>query len=354
MISHKAITCLGTLLLIFATEKNQAETPRQHDAPQLELAAADARREMEFGQRDRARADMEDQADEEALTPKRKIDRLFKEGMELYDRAAGTNSEGDATRAFNFFMEISLDSNATPAQVSRANRLRDKAEQLMRVIQRRARRDHEMEVRQWERAQERAQARARAEMEARVADDRRNLERETYELERELIEQRMREVELQAAAETLELEGKHNETVALQRELVHIRAELERRELQLELRRSDIDRQTERHDMLRMRDRLEYVSDWRGVAFDPQEAVMMATQAVVESAFAGGGSERASELLEGLLGEIRDVGSRTAIRFALRDLYGESGQSYAATEHLKQIILENARGLTEDHDGDRR
>ncbi len=250
MISHKVITCLSTLLLIVATEKNQADTPRQHDARQRELAAADARREMEFGQQQRAQA--------------------------------------------------------------------------------------------------------RAEKEAQVADERRNLEREMYELERELIEQRMREVELQAAAETLELEGKHVEYNAMLRNLVQVRAELQRRELQLEMRRSDINRQAERHDMLRMRDRLEYVSDWRGVAFDPQEAVMMATQAVVESAFAGGGSERASELLEGLLGEIRDVGSRTAIRFALRDLYGESGQPDAATEHLKQIILENARGLDGDHDGDRR
>ncbi len=250
MISHKVITGLTALLLIVATEKNRGDTPQQDNARQRERAAADARREMEFAQQDRARA--------------------------------------------------------------------------------------------------------RAEMEDQVADERRNLEREMYKLERELIEHRMREVEIQAAAETMELEGKHNETVALQRELVHVRAELERRELQLELRRSDINRQAERHDMLRMRDRLEYVSDWRGVAFDPQEAVMMATQAVVESAFAGGGSERATELLEGLLGEIRDVGSRTAIRFALRDLYGESGRPDAATEHLKQIILENARGLGGTHDGDRR
>lgn len=250
MISHKVITCLGTLLLIVATEKNQAETPRQHDARQIELAAADARREMKILERERAQT--------------------------------------------------------------------------------------------------------RADKEARVADERRNLEREMYEFERELIEQRMREVELQAAAKKLELEGNFDEWGPIHRELVQVRTDLEQRELQLELRRLEVNRQAERHDMLRMRDRLEYISDWRGVAFDSQEAVMMATQAVVESAFEGGGSERASELLEGLLGEIRDVGSRTAIRFALRDLYGESDRPAAATEHLKQIILENARGLTEDHDGDRR
>ena len=248
MISHKVITCLSTLLLIVATEKNQADTPSQESARHRERAAAEARREMEFGQQDRARA--------------------------------------------------------------------------------------------------------RAEMEAQVADQRRNLERETYELERELIEQRMREVELQAAAKKLELEGNFDEWGPIQRELVQVRTDLERRELQLELRRLDVNRQAERHDMLRMRDRLEYVSDWRSVAFDSQEAVMMATQAVVESAFVGGGIERAVELLEGLLGEIHDVGSRTAIRFALRDLYDESGQSDAATEHLKKIILENARDG--DHDRDRR
>ncbi len=250
MISHKVITCLSALLLIVATEKNQADTPKQHNARDRELAAADARREMEFGQQDRAQAG--------------------------------------------------------------------------------------------------------ADMEARVADERRNLERETYEFERELIEQRMREVELQAAAKKLELEGNIDEWAPIQRELVQVRTELERHELQLELRRLDVNRQAERYEMLRMRDRLEYVSDWRGVAFDPQEAVMMATQAVVESAFAGGGSERASDLLEGLLGEIRDVGSRTAIRFALRDLYDQSGRPDAATEHLKEIILENARGLDGDHDGGRR
>lgn len=248
MISHKVITCLSTLLLMAATEKNQADTPRQHNARQRELEAADARREMEIRERGRAQ---------------------------------------------------------TPA-----------------------------------------------EMGAGVADERRNLERELHELERELIEQKMRQAGLRADMHTLNLEGKQDDADAILRNLRYIAVEIQRHERQLELRRSDVNRQAERYEMLRMRDRLQYVSDWRSVAFDPQEAVMMATQAVVESAFVGGGIERAVELLEGLLGEIHDVGSRTAIRFALRDLYDESGQSDAATEHLKKIILENARDG--DHDGDRR
>lgn len=248
MISHKVITCLSTLLLIVATEKNQADTPRQHNARQRELEAADARREMEIRERGRVQ---------------------------------------------------------TPA-----------------------------------------------EMGAGVADERRSLDREMYELERELIEQKMRQAGLRADMQTLTIEGKQDEADAILRNLRYIAVEIQRHERQLELRRSDFNRQAERYEMLRMRDRLQYVSDWRSVAFDPQEAVMMATQAVVESAFVGGGIERAVELLEGLLGEIHDVGSRTAIRFALRDLYDESGQPDAATEHLKKIILENARNG--DHDGDRR
>lgn len=349
MISHKVITGLSALLLIVATEKNQADTPRDDNASQYELTAADARREMEIREKERAHTPTEMEARRAKVLQviESKKDGLYREFVEQQKRmveleaAAETlHREGKHDEA----LRVERDLVNVRAEVTRCA---GEFLKLVAVVERADAR-RELEIR------ERKRAHTRAETEARVVDERRDLEREMYELERELIEQRMRVVDLQATAETLELEGKHEEYSAIRRDLVRVRAELERRELQLELRRSDVNRQAERYEMLRMRDRLEYVSDWRGVAFDPQEAVMMATQAVVESAFVGGGLERASELLEGLLGEIHDVGSRTAIRFALRDLCDESGQPDAATEHLKQIILENGRVLDGDHDGDRR
>ncbi|MCH7992975.1 MAG: hypothetical protein IIB57_00875 [Planctomycetes bacterium] len=78
--------------------------------------------------------------DEKALTPRQKIDKWFEEGRELLARAKATNSEGDATRAFNNFVEITLNSSATSAQIGRGKKLRDKAEQLMRDIAREQRR----------------------------------------------------------------------------------------------------------------------------------------------------------------------------------------------------------------------
>lgn len=347
MISHKVITCLSALLLIVATEKNQAETPRQHDTRQREPAEADARREMEIRERERAQtpAELEARAAKVLRIIESKKDALYREfteqekrRVELTAAAETLHREGKHDEA----LRIERDLANVRAEVVRCA---GEFLKLQAVVDRYdARRD--METRERERAQ------TRAEMETGVADERRNLEREVHELERELIEERMREVELQAAFETLNLEKKDDEARAVWGDLKHLRVEIRRHDRQLELRRSDVNRQAERYEMLRMRDRLQYVSDWRSVAFDPQEAVMMATQAVVESAFVGGGIERAVELLEGLLGEIHDVGSRTAIRFALRDLYDESGQPDAATEHLKKIILENARNG--DHDRDRR
>lgn len=79
-------------------------------------------------------------ADDEALTPRQQIDKWFEEGMKLHARGKATNSVVDATRAYNRFVDISLDTNATPAQKNRAVRLRNEAEQLIRDIQRRARR----------------------------------------------------------------------------------------------------------------------------------------------------------------------------------------------------------------------
>lgn len=75
-----------------------------------------------------------------ALNPRQQIDQWFAEGEEFLARARQTDSINDATQAFNAFVTITLDKNATPAQKSRATKRRDVAEQLLKDIRRRARR----------------------------------------------------------------------------------------------------------------------------------------------------------------------------------------------------------------------
>ena len=68
----------------------------------------------------------------------------------------------------------------------------------------------------------------------------------------------------------------------------------------------------------------------------------MATQAVVELHLASGELPAAAEKLEGLLERIEGTGNRTAIRFALKDIYVELRQYDRAAEHMFQVIVENS------------
>jgi|GEM_PF-2216193 len=183
------------------------------------------------------------------------------------------------------------------------------------------------------------------EREERLVETRRKLQQEIQELEQAHLDLQMQELNLQTELQRQEIDGKRDDVMNLQRELIEIRAQRERNELEMERRRSELNHQEERRDILRMRERLDYVSDWRSVAFDPQEAVMMATQAVVETGLARENPHEAADTLEELLGDIDDLGSRTAIRFALRDLYAELGRLDKAAEHMKQVVRENARAL---------
>lgn len=165
-----------------------------------------------------------------------------------------------------------------------------------------------------------------------------------FGLDDELHGLRIRESELRATVEQMQLAGRHDEAREAQRELVMIRHEMELRELEVDRFLEQQRREAERRELAMMTDRLDYVDDWHRIAFDPQRAVMMATQAIVEINMASGQPNRAVEMLEGLLEGVEERGSRTAVRFALRDVYMERDEPERAAQHMVQIILENSGG----------
>jgi len=165
-----------------------------------------------------------------------------------------------------------------------------------------------------------------------------------FGLEHELHELRLKESELRAIVEKMELAGRHDEARAAQQELVGVRHEMELRDLEIDRLLEPQRREAERRELAMMTDRLGYVDNWHRIAFDPQRAVMMATQAIVEIHMASGQPDQAVEMLEGLLERVEEQGSRTAIRFALRDVFMERGEPERAAEHMVQIILENSGG----------
>lgn len=183
------------------------------------------------------------------------------------------------------------------------------------------------------------------EHEAQLAETRRKLQDEIHEMEQQRLDLQMKELNLETEMRRLEIAGDEDGMMALQKDLIEVRAQRERHELEIARRSSELHHQEERRDILRMRERLDYVSDWRSVAFDPQEAVMMATQAIVETGLTSEDPHKAAQTLEELLEEIDELGTRTAIRFALRDLYSELGRLDKAAEHMKQVVRENSRAL---------
>ncbi|UCE59645.1 MAG: hypothetical protein JSU63_19650, partial [Phycisphaerales bacterium] len=102
-----------------------------------------------------------------------------------------------------------------------------------------------------------------------------------------------------------------------------------------------------RHELMRMTDRLEYVSNWRDVAFSTPHAVMMATQSIVELFVGRGEPQHAAQILTKLLESIEQLGSRTAIRFALKDVYMAVDDVEQAARQMTLVIQENSRALQE-------
>jgi hypothetical protein len=162
------------------------------------------------------------------------------------------------------------------------------------------------------------------------------------QLKDELHELRVRESDLRAAMDQMQLAGRHDDAHKMERELVQLRHARERIELEMDRRIEHERREAERRELAMMTDRLDYVDNWHHIAFDPQRAVMMATQAIVEIHMASGRPQQAVEILEGLMERVEALGSRTAIRFALRDIYMETGTPELAAQHMVKVILENS------------
>ena len=206
-------------------------------------------------------------------------------------------------------------------------------------------REREMERAERERERaERETIRAHREQQAQM-----QLEMEVDRLHAEIQELRVRELDLRTNVETMELEGRPGDAHDLRRELVRVRYELQRHQLELEQLLTEQHRQAERRELMRMEERLEYVSNWKDVAFDPRDAVMMATQSIVELHMMRGEPQGAAEALGQLLERVEELGSRTAIRFALKDLYAEIGNGERAQEHMANVIMENARAVSSFH-----
>lgn len=164
------------------------------------------------------------------------------------------------------------------------------------------------------------------------------------ELEEQLHELRLREIELQAVMEQLQVSGRPKDAEKMQQEMIELHRQSQTTMLELEQQHRELDRVRERREIGHMQDRLDFIGHWRDVAFDPQQAVMMATQSIVEMHVAGGDVMSAAEVLEHLLEKIEWLGARTALRFALKDLYSELDRPDQVQDQMIQVILENAGG----------
>lgn len=169
-------------------------------------------------------------------------------------------------------------------------------------------------------------------------------EAQVAELENRLHGLRLREVELQATIEQLSVAGRPKEAEHLQQEMIELHRQTQMTMLELEQQHRELDRVRERREIGYMQDRLDFIGHWRDVAFDPQQAVMMATQSIVETHVATGDVISAVQVLEDLLEKIEWLGARTALRFALKDLYGEMEQPERVQDQMIHVILENAGG----------
>lgn len=164
-----------------------------------------------------------------------------------------------------------------------------------------------------------------------------------HEMMEHLRQLRVRQVDLQRVMQHAEVNADHLKVRDLQREMIELEHELQVGQLELEGMMLERERDAQRRQMMTMNERFEYVAGWREVAFDPRQAVMMATQAIVELHLGHEDARGAVEKLENLLTQVEGVGTRTAIRFALRDIYTELGDPARATEHMAQVVLENSR-----------
>lgn len=192
-----------------------------------------------------------------------------------------------------------------------------------------------------ERDVRREQAAARSD-DRELEDHRRTVEDEIRGLEDILNDLRRRQFDMKAGVEDALLSGDVAAARESGRGLREVERELERTQFELERLMLERQRDLERRELLHMSERFDYVANWRDVAFDAPGAVMMATQAIVELHLGQGDPESAAKRLEDLLTRVEDRGTRTAIRFALKDVYVELDRLDRAIEHMTEVVIENA------------
>jgi len=183
------------------------------------------------------------------------------------------------------------------------------------------------------------------EHEPRPEDELRELEARMHRLQEEIHDLRVEEAEFVAQFERAHLEQREEEAHDLRLRLLDVEHEIRRRELDLARIERMHDNLEERHELMRMTDRLEYVSNWGDVAFNAPRAVMMATQAIVETALVQGEPEHGVSALSSILENVTHLGSRTAVRFALKDIYTAMGKPDEAVQQMALVIQENADEL---------
>lgn len=128
----------------------------------------------------------------------------------------------------------------------------------------------------------------------------------------------------------------------VQLEMSRLEIESERAEMQLHRLEEELQRTEERSNIESMMHRIDYVANWKDIAFESDLAVAMAVQGIVEMNMGTGDSGRAIEILSDLLNQVDDIGARTALRFAIKDVATSRGEPTRASEELRMIILENA------------
>ncbi|MCH9058704.1 MAG: hypothetical protein IIB55_08760 [Planctomycetes bacterium] len=110
-------------------------------------------------------------------------------------------------------------------------------------------------------------------------------------------------------------------------ELQRLEIEAERSEMGLQRLEEVRERRMERSNIESMMDRIDYVANWKDIAFESDLAVSMAVQGIVEMQFTAGESGEAIEILSDLLERVEQVGARTALRFAIKDVAASKGET---------------------------
>jgi hypothetical protein len=107
-------------------------------------------------------------------------------------------------------------------------------------------------------------------------------------------------------------------------------------------------REEMRRRMEMMGERMQFMGRWQEAVRLPSRAVMMATHALVEIGDRSQRREATLEQLNELLSTVDAVEARTAIRFALKEIYQETGAYDNAMEQMRLVIIENAPKIADE------